>query len=210
MLGHARITITLDIYTHLFEDARHAQDIRTRMAASPFAGLLEPTTPPPAPRAQAPLARANTSTGALGRSPNIRGLGRRPRPIEMAALLEKGGAGQYRHRTPGPRPTQQRADDRSGAPGLLLCQEAESPPREDDRANFPGPDHRISRVRCRTTWWPLSSTSSGPRIRNSTSAPRPDHGRPPTLCRQASRSRPTAVGPAIRSQRASDKMRLVW
>ena len=25
MLGHARITITLDIYTHLFEDARHAQ-----------------------------------------------------------------------------------------------------------------------------------------------------------------------------------------
>jgi hypothetical protein len=47
MLGHARITITLDIYTHLFEDARHAQDIRTRMTASPFAGLLEPTTPAP-------------------------------------------------------------------------------------------------------------------------------------------------------------------
>ena len=44
MLGHARITITLDTYTHLFEDARHAQDIRTRMAASPFAHLLEPTT----------------------------------------------------------------------------------------------------------------------------------------------------------------------
>ena len=47
MLGHARITITLDIYTHLFEDARHARDIRTRMAASPFAGLLEPTTAAP-------------------------------------------------------------------------------------------------------------------------------------------------------------------
>jgi integrase len=47
MLGHARITITLDIYTHLFEDARHAQDIRTRIAASPFADLLEPTTPAP-------------------------------------------------------------------------------------------------------------------------------------------------------------------
>jgi integrase len=42
MLGHARITITLDIYTHLFEDARHARDIRARMAASPFTGLLEP------------------------------------------------------------------------------------------------------------------------------------------------------------------------
>jgi integrase len=47
ILGHARITITLDIYTHLFEDARHAQDIRSRMAASPFAGLLEPTAPAP-------------------------------------------------------------------------------------------------------------------------------------------------------------------
>jgi integrase len=47
ILGHARITITLDIYTHLFEDARHAQDIRTRMAASPFVGLLETTTAQP-------------------------------------------------------------------------------------------------------------------------------------------------------------------
>jgi integrase len=47
MLGHARITITLDIYTHLFDDARHARDIRTRMAASPFAGLLEATTAAP-------------------------------------------------------------------------------------------------------------------------------------------------------------------
>jgi hypothetical protein len=28
-----------------------------------------------------------------------------PRPIEMAALPDKGGAGQYRHRTPGPRPS---------------------------------------------------------------------------------------------------------
>jgi integrase len=47
ILGHARITITLDIYTHLFEDARHARDIRARMAASPFAGLLEPTKTAP-------------------------------------------------------------------------------------------------------------------------------------------------------------------
>jgi integrase len=47
ILGHARTTITLDIYTHLFEDARHARDIRTRMAASPLAGLLEPTTAAP-------------------------------------------------------------------------------------------------------------------------------------------------------------------
>ena len=46
ILGHARITITLDTYTHLFEDARHARDIRTRMAASPFASLLERTQDP--------------------------------------------------------------------------------------------------------------------------------------------------------------------
>ena len=44
MLGHARITITLDSYTHLFEDARHARHSGTRMAVSPLAHLLEPTT----------------------------------------------------------------------------------------------------------------------------------------------------------------------
>lgn len=42
ILGHARITITLDIYTHLFDDARHAREIRRRMAASDFAALLAP------------------------------------------------------------------------------------------------------------------------------------------------------------------------
>jgi integrase len=46
ILGHAGITITLDIYTHLFEDARHAREIRARMAASPFAELLETATTP--------------------------------------------------------------------------------------------------------------------------------------------------------------------
>jgi hypothetical protein len=41
ILGHARITITLDTYTHLFDDARHLRDIRARMAGSAFAGLLD-------------------------------------------------------------------------------------------------------------------------------------------------------------------------
>lgn len=41
ILGHARITITLDTYTHLFDDARHAREIRRRMAASQFASLLD-------------------------------------------------------------------------------------------------------------------------------------------------------------------------
>ena len=40
ILGHARVTITLDVYSHLFDDARHAAEIRARMAASAFAQLL--------------------------------------------------------------------------------------------------------------------------------------------------------------------------
>lgn len=42
ILGHARITITLDVYTHLLDDARHAREIRSQMAASDFAALLSP------------------------------------------------------------------------------------------------------------------------------------------------------------------------
>lgn len=40
ILGHASITITLDVYTHLFDDARHTHEIRQQMAASDFAALL--------------------------------------------------------------------------------------------------------------------------------------------------------------------------
>jgi integrase len=42
ILGHASITITLNVYTHLFDDSRHAREIRERMAASQFASLLDP------------------------------------------------------------------------------------------------------------------------------------------------------------------------
>jgi integrase len=42
ILGHSRITTTLDVYTHLFDEARHAAEIRARMAESPFAQLLGP------------------------------------------------------------------------------------------------------------------------------------------------------------------------
>ena len=44
ILGHARITITLDVYTHLFDNARHAREIRVRMEASQFASLLDTDT----------------------------------------------------------------------------------------------------------------------------------------------------------------------
>lgn len=47
ILGHASTTITLDVYTHLFEDARHARELRARLTASPFAELLNPRAVPP-------------------------------------------------------------------------------------------------------------------------------------------------------------------
>jgi integrase len=40
ILGHARPSITLDVYTHLFDRAAHAADIRERMAGSDFGSLL--------------------------------------------------------------------------------------------------------------------------------------------------------------------------
>lgn len=43
ILGHASVTITLDVYTHLFDHARHAEEVRTKMAASAFAALIEPS-----------------------------------------------------------------------------------------------------------------------------------------------------------------------
>jgi integrase len=41
ILGHASPRTTLDIYAHVFDDARHTADTRARMARSAFAGLLE-------------------------------------------------------------------------------------------------------------------------------------------------------------------------
>jgi len=43
-LGHARPSITLDTYSHLFDQARHAEDIRSRMASSAFGRVLEART----------------------------------------------------------------------------------------------------------------------------------------------------------------------
>ena len=46
ILGHASHTTTPNIYTHLFDQARHLTEIRTRMPASTFARLLEPDDDP--------------------------------------------------------------------------------------------------------------------------------------------------------------------
>jgi integrase len=40
ILGHARPSITLDTYTHLYSQAQYADDIRLRMGASAFGALL--------------------------------------------------------------------------------------------------------------------------------------------------------------------------
>jgi integrase len=44
IFGHASPATTLDIYAHLFDEARHAADIRARMSRSDFARLLTPDT----------------------------------------------------------------------------------------------------------------------------------------------------------------------
>jgi hypothetical protein len=40
ILDHARTSMTLDTYTHLFEEARHGADLRAELAKSDFANLL--------------------------------------------------------------------------------------------------------------------------------------------------------------------------
>jgi integrase len=40
ILGHARTSMTLDTYTHLFEQTAHGAEVRTRLAQSDFAMLL--------------------------------------------------------------------------------------------------------------------------------------------------------------------------
>ena len=41
ILGDARPSITLDVYTHLFDRAAHADATRERMASSEFGNLLQ-------------------------------------------------------------------------------------------------------------------------------------------------------------------------
>ena len=40
-MGHASPSTTLSIYAHMFDGARHAADLRARVARSAFARLLE-------------------------------------------------------------------------------------------------------------------------------------------------------------------------
>lgn len=66
ILGHAQITTTLSIYTHLFDDARHAHELKARMAASAFAALLEPTPDGPQPWPHRCATQAQPGCPAIG------------------------------------------------------------------------------------------------------------------------------------------------
>src|SRR6266545_2800475 len=74
MLGHARTSMTLDTYTHLFEEARHGADVRAELAKSDFANLLEVAV---GPRLQAGEHLRSTRAAAPRPLPNTAGK-RRP------------------------------------------------------------------------------------------------------------------------------------
>ncbi len=46
ILGHARTSMTLDTYTHMFEAAAHGAEVRAQLARSDFANLLTQTLEP--------------------------------------------------------------------------------------------------------------------------------------------------------------------
>jgi integrase len=58
ILGHAHISTTLDIYTHLFDHARHHGELRAQLTASSFVALLAPHVPVAAARSRAGVAPA--------------------------------------------------------------------------------------------------------------------------------------------------------
>jgi integrase len=89
ILGHARTSITLDTYTHLFEHAAHAADVRTQLAHSPFATMLAETLS---------TAEANSTRATQAPIQRRRGHGRRA----SAHPCQHRNGGQ-RHHLPEPR-----------------------------------------------------------------------------------------------------------
>jgi integrase len=70
ILGHAQVGTTLDVYTHLFDQVRHSHEVRSRLATSAFAALLDtegdeenviPMPPPDPSGARQPSARERAS-----------------------------------------------------------------------------------------------------------------------------------------------------
>jgi hypothetical protein len=66
ILGYASVTITLDVYTHLFDQARHAGEMKAKMAASAFAALIELSRAPTGDADVVPLpARSSAGDASL-------------------------------------------------------------------------------------------------------------------------------------------------
>src|SRR5438309_84985 len=72
ILGHARTSMTLDTYTHLFEAAPHGADARAELAKSDFANLLVRTSDPPAHRRRAIGRGVGAATRGRARVPACR------------------------------------------------------------------------------------------------------------------------------------------
>jgi integrase len=82
ILGHARTSMTLDTYTHLFETARHGADVRAELAKSDFANLL---THGLAPRLQAGEHLRSTNAAHPKRLPSAARKRRYCAPVAGAA-----------------------------------------------------------------------------------------------------------------------------
>jgi integrase len=84
MLGHARTRMTLDTYTHMFEEARHGANVRAELAKSDFANLLGGTDEPRLQAGHHPqsthaaLPRPRPSTARTRRPCGRRSTSRRP------------------------------------------------------------------------------------------------------------------------------------
>jgi integrase len=83
ILGHARTSMTLDTYTHLFEAARHGADVRAELARSDFANLLTHTLEPRLHSAKQPHA-TRAATPRRPPSPSAERRGCRPRVRQSA------------------------------------------------------------------------------------------------------------------------------
>jgi integrase len=82
ILGHARTAITLDVYTHLFERARHAADVRAAIAGSRFAQILAEAT------ATQPSLREAATRRRIGRARRAQHpTARPPHPLPPASAL---------------------------------------------------------------------------------------------------------------------------
>jgi integrase len=86
ILGHARTSMTLDTYTHLFEDAAHGAEVRAQLARSEFANLLTRALEP------GPLPTVHRHSTRVAAS--------LPKPLPAAARRER----RCGSRDPSPRP----------------------------------------------------------------------------------------------------------